>query len=152
LDKTIGLKVETKIVCHAYNSTILSISLCPFPHVVHGLSCVPGPAVLIRWFSSRWYEVYQVSSFQVVSSAGPLQVCDLVDHLNRLFFISVVKDWHLHFFNRSSVDMFLANIFLVFCADIELLCPRIKRSGHIVFGLSVCLSAKTLTLAISIEW
>jgi hypothetical protein len=30
--------------------------------------------------------------------------------------------------------------------------PISKDRGHIVFGLSVCLSAKTLTLAISFEW
>jgi hypothetical protein len=30
--------------------------------------------------------------------------------------------------------------------------PVSKDWGHIVFGLSVCLSAKTLTLAISFEW
>jgi hypothetical protein len=30
--------------------------------------------------------------------------------------------------------------------------PVLKDRGHIVFGLSVCLSAKTLTLAIYFEW
>ena len=44
---------------------------------------------------------------------------------------------HLHFF-LSQICPFL--------------CPHINRLGYVVFGPSVCLSAKSLTLARSFDW
>ena len=68
----------------------------------------------------------------------------------------VVQEIRIVIFQKTMLDPVIngfkssiqGNISVSFLSVFQFLCPRIDRAGHIVFGLSICLYAKTFTLAI----